>query len=151
MEEVRQIYQRDSPLLDTHCSEAFVRLQLSRLRETLATGPDGIYPRLLTRICIHISEALADVFNSLLHHSKVPPVWLDLHITPIYRVSRILNGNNKVTRSSSGQARWPEKEQEGGDLRRRRSGGLLPCSGRRSGRRALPRGFRTHGMLSVVM
>ena len=89
MEEVRQIYQRDSPLLDTHCSEAFVRLQLSRLRETLATGPDGIYPRLLKRICIHISEALADVFNSLLHHSKVPPVWLDSHITPIYKPGKM--------------------------------------------------------------
>ena len=147
MEEVRQLYEGDSPLLDTVYTEAFVRQQLSRLRETLATGPDGIYARLLKRICIYISEALANIFNSLLQHSKVPPVWLDLHITPIYRVSRILNGNNKVTRSSDGQGMWPEKEQEGGDLRRRRSGGLLPCNGRRSGRRVLPRGFRTHGML----
>ena len=89
MEEVRQLYQGDSPLLDTHFSEAFVRLQLSRLRETLATGPDGIYPRLLKRICIHISEALAEVFNSLLQHSKVPPVWLDSCITPIYKPGKV--------------------------------------------------------------
>ena len=89
MEEVRQIYQGDSPLLDTHFSEAFVRLQLSRLRETLAMGPDNIYPRLLKRICIHISEALADVFNSLLQHSKVPPVWLDSCITPIYKPGKV--------------------------------------------------------------
>ena len=89
MEEVRQLYQGDSPLLDTHFSEAFVRLQLSRLRDTLAMGPDNIYPRLLKRICIHISEALADVFNSLLQHSMVPPVWLDSHITPIYKPGKV--------------------------------------------------------------
>ena len=89
MEEVRLLYQGDSPLLDTHFTEAFVRLQLSRLRETLATGPDGVYPRLLRRICIHISEDLADVFNSLLEHSKVPDVWLDSHITPIYKPGKV--------------------------------------------------------------
>ena len=89
MEEVRQLYQGDNPLLDTHFSEAFVRLQLSRLRETLATGPDGVYPRLLKRICIHISEALADVYNSLLEHSKVPGVWLDSHISPIYKPGKV--------------------------------------------------------------
>ena len=41
MEEVRQLYEGDSPLLDTVFTEAFVRQQLSKLRETLATGPDG--------------------------------------------------------------------------------------------------------------
>ena len=85
MEEVKQLYEGDSPLLSTEFSEAFVRLQLSRLREDLATGPDGIHARLLKRICIYISEALADTFNSLLHHTKVPPVWMDSHITPTYK------------------------------------------------------------------
>ena len=89
MEEVKQLYQGDSPLLNTHFTEAFVRHQLSRLRETLATGPDGVYARLLKKICIHISEALADIFNSLLHHSKVPPVWLDSLITPIYKPGKV--------------------------------------------------------------
>ena len=89
MEEVRQLYEGDSPLLDTVYTEAFVRQQLSRLRETLATGPDGIYARLLKRICIYVSEALANIFNSLLQHSKVPPVWLDSHITPIYKPGKV--------------------------------------------------------------
>ena len=85
MQEVGQLYQGDSPLLETQFTEAFVRLQLSRLRETLATGPDGIYSRLLRRTCIYTSEALSDTFNSLLEHSKVPPIWMDSHITPIFR------------------------------------------------------------------
>ena len=66
-----------------------MRHKLSRLREPLATGPDGIYARLLKRICIYISEALADIFNSLLQHSKVPPAWLDSHITPIYKPGKV--------------------------------------------------------------
>ena len=89
MEEVKQLYEGDSPLLDTQFSEAFVRLQLSRLREDLATGPDGIHARLLKRICIFIAEALADIFNSLLHHTKVPPVWMDSNITPTYKPGKV--------------------------------------------------------------
>ena len=85
MEEMSQLYEGDSPLLDTDFSEAFIRLQLSKLREDLATGPDRIHARLLKHICIYISEALADTFNSLLHHAKVPPVWMDSHITPTYK------------------------------------------------------------------
>ena len=73
MEEMSQVYQGDSPLLTTEFTESFVRRQLSSLRETLATGPDGIYARLLKRICIFISEAVSDVFNSLLQLSKCPP------------------------------------------------------------------------------
>ena len=89
MEQVNQLYLGDSPLLDTNFTEAFVRLQLSRLREDLATGPDGIHARLLKRTCIYIAESLADVFNSLLQHSKVPPVWMDSHITPTYKQGKV--------------------------------------------------------------
>ena len=89
MQEVGQMYQGESPLLETQFSEAFVRLQLSRLRETLATGPDGIYSRLLKRTCIFISEALSDTFNLLLQHSKVPLIWMDSHITPIYKPGKV--------------------------------------------------------------
>ena len=89
MQEVSQMYQGDSPLLDTQFSEAFVRLHLSRLRETLATGPDGIYARFLRRTCIFISEALSDTFNALLQHSKVPLIWMDSHITPIYKPGKV--------------------------------------------------------------
>ena len=48
------LYEGDSPLLDTVFTEAFVRQQLSKLRETLATGPDGIYARLLKKSCIYL-------------------------------------------------------------------------------------------------
>ena len=85
MEEVSQVYHGDRPLLTTEFTEAFVRRQLAMLRETLATGPDGIYARLLKRTCIFISEALSDVFNSLLQLSKVPPIWMDSNITPTYK------------------------------------------------------------------
>ena len=51
MQEVRQMYKGGSPLLKTELTEAFVRLQLSWLRETLSTGPDEIYSRLLRRLC----------------------------------------------------------------------------------------------------
>ena len=89
MEEVTQLYQGDSPLLTTEFSEAFVRQQLSRLRETLATGPDGIHARLLKRTCLFISEALSDVFNSLLQATKVPKIWMDSHITPTYKPGKV--------------------------------------------------------------
>ena len=89
MEEMTQLYTGDSPLLETQFTEAFVRLQLSRLREDLATGPDEIYARLLKRACIYIAEALADVFNSLLQHSKVPPIWMDSLITPTYKPGKV--------------------------------------------------------------
>ena len=89
MEEMSQVYHGDSPLMNTEFTESFVRLQLSRLRETLATGPDGIYARLLKRRCIFISEALADVFNCLLQQSKVPLIWMDSHITPIYKPGKV--------------------------------------------------------------
>ena len=89
MDEISQPYHGDSPLLDTKFSESFVRLQLSRLRETLATGPDGIYARLLKRSCIFIAEALADVFNCLLQQSKVPLIWMDAHITPPYKSGKV--------------------------------------------------------------
>ena len=36
MEEIVQLYHGENPLLNTEFTEAFVRLQLSRLRETLA-------------------------------------------------------------------------------------------------------------------
>ena len=85
MEEIVQLYHGDSPLLNTEFTEAFVRLQLSRLRETLATGPDGIHSRLLRRTCLFTSDALADIYNSLLQLTKVPKVWLDSHITPIFK------------------------------------------------------------------
>ena len=68
-----------------------MRLQLSRLKETLATGPDKIYARFLKRICIYISEALSDIFNSLLQHSKVPLIWMDSHITPTYKPGKVKN------------------------------------------------------------
>jgi hypothetical protein len=85
MQEIKQLYEGDSPLLETQFTEASVRLQLSRLRETLATGPDGIFLSLLKRICIYISETLADIFNCLLQQSKVPLIWLDSHITPTHK------------------------------------------------------------------
>ena len=66
-----------------------MRLQLSQLRETLATGPDQIHARLLKRTCIYISEALADVFNSLIEHTKVPLVWMDSIITPTYKPGKV--------------------------------------------------------------
>ena len=89
MEEIKQLYKGDSPLLDTEFSESFVRLQLSRLREDLATGPDRIYARVLKRICIYVAEALAETFNSLLHQTKVPPVWMDSYITPTYKPGKV--------------------------------------------------------------
>ena len=89
MEEISQLYDGDNPLLNTKFTESFVRLQLSQLRETLATGPDQIHARLLKRTCIYISEALADVFNSLIEHTKVPLVWMDSNITPTYKPGKV--------------------------------------------------------------
>ena len=89
MEKMDMVYHGDSPLMETQFSESFVRLQLSRLRETLATGPDGIYARLLKRPCIFTAEALSDVFNSLLQKSKAPLIWMDSHITPTYKPGKV--------------------------------------------------------------
>ena len=52
MEEVSQLYLGDSPLLITQFTETFLRL-----RETLATRPDGIHAKLLKMSCIFIAQA----------------------------------------------------------------------------------------------
>ena len=83
MEEVKQLYHGDSPLVNTEFTEVFVRLQLSRLKETLVTGLDAIYARLLKRTCLFISEALSHIqlplaaeqgaqdLDGLLHHPHI--------------------------------------------------------------------------------
>ena len=55
----------------------------------MATGPDGIYARVLRRTCIYIAETLSDIFNSLLQHTKVPKIWMDSYITPIHKPGKV--------------------------------------------------------------
>ena len=50
-----------------------------------ATGPDSISNRLLKELAVPLSEPLADLFNFSIRSGKVPKLWKEANISPIYK------------------------------------------------------------------
>ena len=50
-----------------------------------ATGPDSISNRLLKELAVPLSEPLADLLNFSIRSGKIPKLWKEANISPIYK------------------------------------------------------------------
>ena len=58
---------------------------LKTLKTGKAAGPDSIDNRLLTELALPLSTPLTDLFNSSLAKGKVPNLWKQANVTPVFK------------------------------------------------------------------
>ena len=75
----------DTQFQEPDITEALVREQLRKLNPCKAAGPDGIHPRVLMELSEVLARPLAIIFNTSLRTGKVPQVWREAHVAPIFK------------------------------------------------------------------
>ena len=62
-----------------------IQAKLEKLNPNKAAGPDGIHPRLLKETSKILAPPLTVLFNRLLKEKKVPSIWKDANVTPLFK------------------------------------------------------------------
>ena len=71
-----------------------VNEQLSLLNVNKAFGPDGIGPKILKPLKEVIAPTLLKLFRATMRHKKVPKIWKQANVTPIYKKGDRSDPNN---------------------------------------------------------
>ena len=71
-----------------------VNEKLSLLNVNKAFGPDGIGPKILKPIKEVIAPTLLKLFRATMTHKKVPKIWKQANVTPIYKKGDRSDPNN---------------------------------------------------------
>ena len=79
------IFMTDSRMDSVETSEEEVLKIINTLEVGKAHGPDGISNRLLKETAKTISKPLASLFNKSFELGKVPKVWKEANVTPIFK------------------------------------------------------------------
>ena len=62
-----------------------MELILKSLKLGKAAGPDTVNNRILKELALPLSVPLADLFNLSLCKGKVPNIWKEANVTPIFK------------------------------------------------------------------
>ena len=80
---VNKINANDLSVIITSPDE--VKSVLETLKVGKASGPDYIYNYVLKMYAAELSEALLKLFNYSLNQSKVPEIWKEANVTPVFK------------------------------------------------------------------
>ena len=75
----------DIPLDNITISSELVEKVLKSLNPGKSTGPDEINPLLLKTMTKVFSEPLARIFQQSVNSGKIPKVWKDARVTPLFK------------------------------------------------------------------
>ena len=85
-EELPHAVQQTSSLLDDMTfTEETVSKYIKKLKVDKAAGPDDIPPRILQETQLESSKILSIIFNKSMQEGRLPSVWKDARVTPIYK------------------------------------------------------------------
>jgi Reverse transcriptase (RNA-dependent DNA polymerase)/Endonuclease-reverse transcriptase len=73
---------------DVHITVKAVKQKIKGLREDAATGPDGIGPLLLKKLCNELAWPLTKIMRTSLRDGSVPEDWKVANVTPIFKKGR---------------------------------------------------------------
>jgi hypothetical protein len=74
-----------SVLQDVDISSDAVLKKLKELNPNKSAGPDKLHPRVLSELSSVIAEPLALIFSKSLSEGKLPPVWKEAQVTPLFK------------------------------------------------------------------
>ena len=83
-----------NPLSQIEITLREVDEQLSLLNVNKAFGPDGIGPKILKPLKEVIAPSLLKLFRATMTHKKVPKIWKQANVTPIYKKGDRSDPNN---------------------------------------------------------
>jgi len=84
-QQIFQVSDEYSGLLDLKISAGMVEKKLQELKVDKCPGLDEIHPKMLFELRKHISEPLANFFNQSLESGVVPVDWKDAGVTPLFK------------------------------------------------------------------
>ena len=85
--EAEQVFngEENDKLVDIIITKDIVEQEIDKLKKFKSPGPDEVYPRVLKECKEVISEALVSVFRKSLDSSKVPLMWRQANVVPIFK------------------------------------------------------------------
>ena len=75
----------DSTLSEIEITIDQVRKKLSTLKVDKSPGPDGVHPRVLREAADELAAPLTQLFNKSLKEGRLPQIWRDATVTPIFK------------------------------------------------------------------
>ena len=81
-------------LADIHISSQLVETKLQRLKPTCAPGPDEVHPQVLQELGHSIAYPLSLLYCRSMDSGKLPAIWKQGMVVPIYKKGDKLNTKN---------------------------------------------------------
>ena len=81
-------------LADIHISSQLVETKLQRLKPTCAPGPDEVHPQVLQELGHSIAYPLSLLYRRSMDSGKLPAIWKQGMVVPIYKKGDKLNAKN---------------------------------------------------------
>ena len=81
-------------LSDVSITSEEVYLKLLRLNISGAPGPDGLHPRILKELALHVALPLSQIFNACLQTSSIPDEWRHAVVVPIFKKGKKQSPSN---------------------------------------------------------
>ncbi|KAJ3662573.1 hypothetical protein Zmor_006915 [Zophobas morio] len=75
----------EASLPNINFTDEIVLKELDNLPDKSSPGPDGITSHVLRRCSSNLARPLSHIMERSFQTSKLPPVWLQAHITPVYK------------------------------------------------------------------
>jgi hypothetical protein len=99
VENVEDVPVLDGPDIQSHLDNVFftqadVMKKLKTLNPGKSPGPDGLHPRVLKELADALAEPLALLFNKSLSEGKLPSMWKDADVTPLFKKGDKSKTNN---------------------------------------------------------
>lgn len=82
------------PMTDFHVTEEDVLKKLKDLNPNKSSGPDELHPRVLKELSDSIAKPLTLIMRRSLDEGRVPQIWKDAHVTPIFKKGKKSKSNN---------------------------------------------------------
>ena len=86
--------QSDNTLNSVQFTPYEVETVLKSLKTDIASSPDSIKNRILKELSQPLSHPLCDLFNYSIVTGKVPDIWKQAHITPIFKKNDVSDPTN---------------------------------------------------------
>lgn len=83
--EAEKLYRGEESLVKVVFTREEVRKKLKELRPDSAPGPDRVWTKVLHRLADTIAAPLAVIFDKLMEEGKVPQIWKDALVCPIFK------------------------------------------------------------------
>ncbi len=72
-------------LTSLHIEQDTVLKKLKALKTDKSPGPDGFHPRVLKEAAENLAEPLTIIFRKSVEEGKLPQIWKDANVTPIFK------------------------------------------------------------------